>query len=242
MAARIASCASVSLVERLAEVALGGRLHAVALVAVEVLVEVGGDDLLLAFLARIGLGQPDRLDDLARLALIGRARERLGREQPRADELLGDRGGAAGPAGQGIEARRDDADRVEPGVDPEVLVLDGRRGVDDLARQLVEGDQLALEVAEAGELDLAGPVVDDRLLLERDVRERGRRVGETRGVLVVRGHREERSAGRRPGQRCRSMTSRTTTTIRPSMFPERALRSTSGAPVGGADAARGWSA
>ena len=31
-------------------------------------------------------------------------------------------------------------------------------------------DELALQVAEAGELDLAGPVVDDRLLLEVDVR------------------------------------------------------------------------
>ena len=39
------------LVEGLAEVALGRGLHAVALVAVEVLVQVGGDDLLLARLA-----------------------------------------------------------------------------------------------------------------------------------------------------------------------------------------------
>ena len=40
----------------------------------------------------------------------------------------------------------------------------------------VEGDDLALEVAEARQLDLAGPVVDDRLLLEVDVRQRGHRV------------------------------------------------------------------
>ena len=83
------------LVERLAEVALGRGLHAVALVAVEVLVEVGGDDRLLARLARERLGQPDRLDDLARLALVGRALERRGRQQPGPDELLGDGRGAA---------------------------------------------------------------------------------------------------------------------------------------------------
>ena len=77
-----------------------------------------------------------------------------------------------GLALQGVEAGRHDADRVEARVGPEVLVLDGGRRVDDLARQLVEGHELALQVAEAGQLDLAGPVVDDRLLLEVDVRER----------------------------------------------------------------------
>ena len=39
-----------------------------------------------------------------------------------------------------------------------------------LARELVEGHELAPQVAEPGELDLAGPVVDDRLLLEVEVR------------------------------------------------------------------------
>ncbi len=126
---------------------------------------------LLAVLAREGLGQADRLDDLARLALVGGALERLGRQEPCADELLGDRRRATRPAGDRVEAGRHDAGRVEARVDPEVLVLDGGRGVDDLAGQLVEGDELALEVAEPGELDLAGPVVDDRLLLEIDVGE-----------------------------------------------------------------------
>ena len=83
-----------------------------------------------------------------------------------------------------------------PALTPEVLVLDRGRGVDDLAGQLVVGDQFALEVAEASEFDLAGPVVDDRLLLERDVRERGHGVGQPGGVLVVRGSHEERTGGR----------------------------------------------
>ena len=182
------------LVERLAEVALGRGLHAVALVAVEVLVEVGGDDLLLARLAgRERLGQADRLDDLARLALVDRAVERLGREEAGADELLGDRRGAAGLARQRVEPGRHDADRVEAGVRPEVLVLDRGRRVDDLARQLVEGDELALQVAESGELDLAGPVVDDRLLLELDVRERRDGVGQAGRVLVVGADGDERT-------------------------------------------------
>ena len=59
---------------------------------------------LLAFLAREGLGQADRLDDLADLALVGGALEGLGREQPRADELLGDRRGAARPAARPCRA------------------------------------------------------------------------------------------------------------------------------------------
>ena len=46
-------------------------------------------------------------------------------------------------------------------------------------------DELALELAEPGQLDLAGPVVDDRLLLELDVRRARRGVGQARGVVVV---------------------------------------------------------
>ena len=41
------------------------------------------------------LGQPDRLDDLADLALVAAAVEGARREEPGADELLGDRGCAA---------------------------------------------------------------------------------------------------------------------------------------------------
>ena len=130
------------------------------------------------------------------LALVGRALEGRRREEPGPDELLGDRRGAARTARDRVEAGRHDADRVEPGVDPEVLVLDRGRGVDDLARQLVEGDELALQVTEAGQLDLAGPVVDDRLLLELDVREGGDRVGQTGRVVVVGAHGQHHAAPR----------------------------------------------
>ena len=64
---------------------------------------------------------------------------------------------------QRAQRRRHDGDRVEAGVLPEGLVLDRGRRVEEDLRDLVEGDDLALGVAEAGELDLAGPVVDDRL-------------------------------------------------------------------------------
>ena len=70
----IAAWAGVDLREVDPEVASDRRLHAVALVAVVVLVEVGGDDRLLALLAREVLGHPDRLDDLLELALGGPVR------------------------------------------------------------------------------------------------------------------------------------------------------------------------
>ena len=58
--------------------------------------------------------------------------------------------------GNGVETGRHDPERVEPGVDPEVLVLDRGGRVDDLARQLVEGDHFALQVTQARQFDLAG--------------------------------------------------------------------------------------
>ena len=174
------------LVERLAEVALRGSLHAIALVAVEVLVEVRRDDLLLAGHARREfLGQPVRLDDLARLALIGRALEGLRREQAGAHELLGDGRCATRPIGQRVDPRRDDGGGVEARVGPEVLVLDSGRRVDDLAGKLVERDEFALQVAQASQLDRAGPVVDDGLLLERDAGQGSDWIGEAGGVVVV---------------------------------------------------------
>ena len=75
IAARIAASARVRSLRSLPKYAPGGSLHAVALVAVEVLVQVGGDDLLLADLTGIRLGEPDRLDDLADLALLAAAFE-----------------------------------------------------------------------------------------------------------------------------------------------------------------------
>ena len=80
---------------------------------------------------------------------------RLG-EQPLADELLGDRRGAARRAAEGVDAGGDDADRVEARVVPERAVLDGRGGVDEHRRDLVERHDVAVELAEPGQLDLAG--------------------------------------------------------------------------------------
>ena len=129
------------------------------------------------------LRHPDRLDDLLELPLGGPGRG-PGRgprvEQAGADQLLGDRRGAAARAAQRVEPGGDDRRRVEAGVLPERLVLDRGRGIEQDRRDLVEGDDLALEVAEPGELDLAGPVVDDDLLGELVARRGSVRVGEVR--------------------------------------------------------------
>ena len=52
------------------------------------------------------------------------------------------------------------------------------------------------EVAESRELDLAGPVVDDRLLFEVDVVERLDRVGKAGGIVVVGAHGKDRAGAR----------------------------------------------
>ena len=173
--------------EVLVEVRSRGRLHAVALVAVEVLVQVGGDDLLLALLARIGLGEPQGLDDLPHLPLLAAAHECGRRQETGPDELLGDRRAAAGPAFEGVDRRRDETGEVEAGVRPEVLVLDGGRRVEKLRRQLVVRDQLALELAQLGQHDLAGAVDDRRLLVEAQVAQGVLGVGQALAVEVVGG-------------------------------------------------------
>ncbi|GIW20139.1 MAG: hypothetical protein KatS3mg065_0435 [Chloroflexota bacterium] len=86
---------------------------------------------------------------------------------------------------EGVEGGRDEAEGVEADVLPEGLVLDGRRGVDELRRELVEGDELAPGRPEASQLDRPGPVVDDRLLVEGEVLEDRPRVRKALGVLVV---------------------------------------------------------
>ena len=168
--------------ELLVEVALRGRRDAIALVAVEVLVEIGGDDPLLAVLAGVRLGQPDRLDDLPDLPLIGRAGEsRLGQEAG-PNELLGDRGPPTRPALERVHGGRDEAAEVEAGIAPEILVLDRRGGVQELGRDLVEGHDLALAFAKAGQLHGPGPVVDDRGLVEAQKVEGLLRIGQVTTV------------------------------------------------------------
>ena len=168
IAARTAYWARDSLSSSTPEVAERGGLHAVALVAVEVRVEVGLHDPLLAGLPREGLGQADRLDDLADLAVVDGALERVLREESRTHELLGDRRCASGAAGERVEPGGDDRADVEARVGPEILVLDRSRRVDHLARDVSELDELSAEHAEAGQLDRACPVVNDRRLLEGD--------------------------------------------------------------------------
>ena len=176
------------LADRLAEVAVRRGLHAVGVVAVEAVVQVGGDDRLFAVLTGIGLGELGGLDDLAQLALVRLALECPLGEQAVAHELLGDRRGAARPAGDGVEAGREDADRVEARVRPELLVLDRGRRIEHLVGDVAERDDLAAERAEPGELDLAGAVVDDRGLLEVELVEDLLGIGQARGVLVVHAH------------------------------------------------------
>ena len=133
---------------------------------------------LLALLARVRLGHADRLDDLLDLALDDAAGPgRAPVEQALADELLGDRRGAAVAAAQRVEDGRHDADRVDAGVRPERLVLDRGRAHRSGSAGSVVGDGLAALAAEAGELDRAGAVVDDRFLLELEVVELASWVG-----------------------------------------------------------------
>ena len=110
-------------------------------------------------------------------------------EQALAYELLGDRRGAAAVATERAQRRRDDGDGVEAGVVPEGLVLDRGGRVEQHLGDLVEGHGLALGIPEAGQLDLAGPVVDDRLLGKDVVLQLARigQVGRERAIDADRG-------------------------------------------------------
>ena len=79
------------------------------------------------------------------------------------------------------------ASGIEAGVLPEGLVLDGRRGVDERRRDVVEGHELAAVGAEAGQQDLAGPVADGRLLVELDGLEGLLRIRQVLGEVRVAG-------------------------------------------------------
>ena len=183
-----------------AEVRAGGSLHAVALVAVIDLVQVRGDDVLLARFPRVVLGEADRLDDLLELALGKAARvlEQVVVEEAHPGELLGDGRGAAAAAAQRVEAGREDGDGIEAGVLPERLVLDGRRRVEQDRRDFLELDDLALELAEAGELG-AVAVEDDRFLGELVVLHVRDRI-EARGERAVEADRRERADGPDAGE------------------------------------------
>ena len=122
------------------------------------------------------------------LALVAAALEGARREEPRPDQLLGDRRGTALVAAGGVDRGRDDADGIEPGVLPERLVLDRGRRVDQPRRDLLVLDVVALDLPEPGELDLAGPVVDLGLLGEIEGLEELLGVFEALAVIAVGGH------------------------------------------------------
>ena len=207
--------------EGLVEVPLGCRSDAIALIPVEVLVQVGGDDLLLPPFIGEGLGQADGLDDLPDLAFIGRPGERGLGQQTGADQLLGDRGSTARSALERVDRRGQETAEIESRIAPEILVLDRGGGVEEFGWDLVKGDELPLAFAEAREFDCPGPVVDDRGLVKTEIREGLRRVGEVAAVVGVGADRADEArpakgeeAGEqkdRNGERCASCGSASTT-------------------------------
>jgi len=161
------------------EVDPGGRREAVRVMAVEDLVEIGSDDLLLACLARIRSGQTRRLDQLLRLAqvAIGPGRDHVLRQKPSSNQLLGDRRGATIGAIRGVAGgSRHDRRGIEAAVLPEGPILGRRRRIQDESRHFAEYDDAPLLALEPAELNRAGPVVDDGRLGERQ-RSETRRIG-----------------------------------------------------------------
>ena len=166
-----------------AEVALRGGGDPVALVAVEVEVQIGGDDRLLAGVAGEFLRQPDRLDDLLDLAIDGAGRRRQ-HVRHASNQLLRDSGCATRRAGQGIAQRRQDRGRIEAGVRPERLVFGAGGRVENDVRNLRKGKDAAILRPKGRQLVLPRPVVQHRLLVEVDILEEGLRILQ---VLAVRG-------------------------------------------------------
>jgi hypothetical protein len=141
-------------------------------VAVEDLVQVGREDALLARFAGERVRDAGRLDELLGLAQVsvGARCDVFVGQQPCPHELLGDRRRAPlARAARVLGDGGDDRARVEATVVPEASVLGRRRGVDDELGHVCVGDDPALLPLEAGELDLAGPVVDDGGLVERQL-------------------------------------------------------------------------
>ena len=159
-------------------VAVCGRGHPVGPIAVEVVVEVGGHDQLLAVDTRVGVGEAHGLDDLHRLPVLQRQVGGRGGQEARADELHRHGRGAALAAVEAVDGGGHDPERVEPGVVPERLVLDRGGRVDELGWDLVEGHEVPAVGAQRREQDLAAAVVDGRLLFEVDRLQRVGRIGQ----------------------------------------------------------------
>ena len=95
-----------------------------------------------------------RADWMTSLALrrydVGAGLDDVRRQQPRPDELLGDRRGAAPVALDRLDRRGDHRRDVEAVVLPERAVLGGRRRVEDERRDVAIVDDLALRLAGSG--------------------------------------------------------------------------------------------
>ena len=241
IAASTADLGQGQLLEVLVEVRVGCRLHSVALVAVEVLVEVRGDDLALAVLAGVCLGEPQRLDDLADLAFLAAAGERALRQQPRANELLGDRGAAAGAAARACRSwpRRSPRDR-SPGStrSPCPRSRSSRRAAQRGSSLNATSSRLNSPRRASSTLPFRSVI--DGLLVEVEVAQRVLGIGQALAVVVVGGGRRDqprqadrRGRRRRGGSGWRWRSSEGGGSARPPA---------SRGCADGAGAARGWSA
>ena len=134
------------------------------------------------------------MDDLLDLPVD---RARGGRKQPCPYELLGDGGGAARKAGNGVPESRKDGRRVDALVRPEGLVLGAGGGIEDDRRDLGVFEDAPVLRTEGGQLDRARPVEDDGLLVEVDVLEKFLGVPEVAAVggVDVHGADERHDAG-----------------------------------------------
>ncbi len=144
------------------EVDLGCGSDPVCVVAVIDLVEIRGQDALLALVAGKGLGEVLRLEDLLDLAHELVTVEHVLWQQPRTNELLGDRGRAAvADPRQVLDDGQRDGVGVVALVVPERAVLDGDRRIEQHLGDRVELDDASPLHLEAGKLDGAGAVIDN---------------------------------------------------------------------------------
>ena len=140
------------------------------------LVEVCGQDALLAVVAGEGPSQVARLQDLLDLAHQLVTVEHVLGQQPGAHELLGDRRRATvARAADALQDGRSDRIRVEALVLPERPILNRDRRVEQDLGDLVEGDHAPALDLEAGQLDRPCPVIDDRRLGKVELLEAGHR-------------------------------------------------------------------
>ena len=150
----------------LAEIGARRRFHAIGVFAQIDLVEVDGEDVVLAevFLQPVG---EDGLLHLARIAALGGEKELL-------DELLGD--GAAALAGMSlaeiVDRRAQDRHGVHAHVPVEGVVLGGEKGHGQETRHVLEADDIAFFMAQRAE-DLAVAGQDGRGLGRIVVRDAG---------------------------------------------------------------------